>query len=214
MPSASRELQAWVSILRRTWYRALRPCAIRLRDTGSERRLETQRRDGMSSSFVWALGACGAGLSISLVHTGSTYPSGQHRRSRRTFPSIHVRASHLANTRAAAWQLRSGKARSHRFGADRGEREALRRVSPRAAEWVTASCGASPLRIPSDPGARSGRTRGRSPSSLGAKRRVQSVLGLSPLGGDLKLPRFAGRVVKAYAAFFFSKQSSNASGAS
>jgi hypothetical protein len=30
----------------------------------------------------------------------------------------------------------------------------------------------------------------------------------------LKLPRFSGRVVKAYATFFFSKQSSNASGVS
>jgi hypothetical protein len=30
----------------------------------------------------------------------------------------------------------------------------------------------------------------------------------------LELPRFAGRVAKGYAAFFFSKQSSNASGVS
>jgi hypothetical protein len=33
-------------------------------------------------------------------------------------------------------------------------------------------------------------------------------------GERVKLPRFAGRVVKPYAAFCFSKQSSNASGVS
>jgi len=48
------------------------------------------------------------------------------------------------------------------------------------------------MRIPSDPVARSERTRGRSPGSLGAKRRAQSVLGLSCLSGDgLLLPHRA-----------------------
>jgi DNA-binding XRE family transcriptional regulator len=57
---------------------------------------------------------------------------------------------------------------------------------------------------------------GQSPQELAraAGINVESYYDLETYDSELKLPRFAGRVAKAYAAFFFSKQSSNASGVS